>query len=228
MSSFPNRIYSSDYVRFIRSILINSCYLDYCNEVHINTAKNTIYAYELLNYRNNKHIWDKVFQKVNDLFLYYLHLSTDYLSILPKQQHIVYSPTQTSNTYEQITFQDFVDERVNVQQIGYREYQKFIKSMNDYNFKKKLIEKYRVDTEMRSLKNYVIYVIQLILSKQINNSEFFTIEEKNDMHISMDPIPYFEYLHRSSNSDDLNEINSPNVESFIQLEQRIITSTIIV
>jgi len=222
MSSSIESVYSFEYIQFIRANLIKSCYMEFCKEVYDNTLQNSIYAYELLYYKNDKYTWDKVFQKQNDLFLYYLHLTTDYLSILPKLQHIVYSPTQTSSTYEQVTFQDFVDERVNMQQIGYREYQTFIKSMNDYNFKKKLIEKYRIDTETRSLKNYVIYVIQLILSKSVNCSDFFTVDEHNDMNITINPIPYFEYKCRTEKNVSSNETNSPNVESFIKLETRVL------
>jgi len=175
----------------------------------------------VLNFKNDKQLWNRVFQKHNSLFLYYLHLTTDYLSILPKQNRVIYTPTQTSNTYDQITFQEFVDEKVNMQKIGYREYQNFIRSMNDYNFKKKLIEKYRNDTEMITLKNYIIYVIQLHLSKEINNSEYFTEEELSDMDISVQPIPFFEYLYRNSKKNE-DKTLSVNVESFVSLENSII------
>jgi hypothetical protein len=222
MSSSIDRFYSQEYVMFIRSKLISSCYLTFCKEVY-NCTNNTncIYAYETLNFKNDKQIWDRVFQKENSLFLYYLHLSTDYLSVLPRQRHILYLPCQTSNTYEQVTFQEYVDKRLNLQSIGYREYQKFIKSMNDYNFKKKLIEKYRIENEIINLKNYVIYVIQLLLSKETNSSEHFTEEELMDMNISTQPIHFFEYLCRSykkSTSDTL----SVNSETFIALEDSVI------
>jgi hypothetical protein len=184
-------------------------------------SKKSIYAYEALKLKNDKHLWNGVFQKHNSLFLYYLHLTTDYLSILPKQNRITYTPTQTSNTYNQITFQEFVDDKVNMQKIGYREYQNFIKSMKDYNFKKNLIEKYRNDTEIITLKNYVIYVIQLRLSKEINLSEYFTEEEVSDMDISIQPIPFFEYLYRNSNESE-DKTLSVNAENFISLENSII------
>jgi len=221
MSSLPERFYSPEHIQFIRACLINTCYLDYCKEVYTIVKFNCIYAYELLFYKNDKTIWDKVFQKNKDMFLYYLELTTDHLSILPKQPRIAYSPTQTSNTYEQITFQEFVDERVNLQKVGYREYQTFIRSMTDSNFKKNLIDKYRNDTEITSLKNYLIYVIQMIISKYINKSEFFTVDEAKDMDISMNPIPYFEYLCRNSNTIDSDIMYSPQVEGFIKLEQSV-------
>jgi hypothetical protein len=224
MSSLPDRFYSPEYIQFIRACLINACYLDYCKEVYNNVKVNNIYAYELLIYRNDKTIWDKVFQKNKDVFLYYLELTTDHLSILPKQPHISYSPTQTSNTYEQITFQEFVDERVNLQKVGYREYQTFTRSMTDPNFKKNLIDKYKNDSEIISLKNYLIYVIQMILSKYINNSEFFTVDEVKDMDITMNPIPYFEHQNRNSNSIGSSIMYSPQVEGFIQLEQNVTTN----
>jgi hypothetical protein len=221
MSTFTDRNYGNEYVQFIKSVLMNSCYNEFCKQVCNLPIKNGIYVYELLNYKDDKTIWDNVMKKVNSLFQYYLHLSTDYLSILPRQQHIVYSHEQLANTYETITFQEYVDEKVNMQQIGYREYQTFIRSMNDYNFKKKLIEKYRIEMESRTLKNHIVYVIQLLLSKQINNSEYFTSNEVSVMDISMNPIHYYQYLFRASRiREESTEKNTPQMESFLSIEKQ--------
>jgi len=62
------------------------------------------------------------------------------------------------------------------------------------------------------------------LSKYVNNSEFFTVDEVKDMDITMNPIPYFEHQNRNSNSIGSSIMYSPQVEGFIQLEQNVTTN----
>jgi hypothetical protein len=114
-----------------------------------------------------------------------------------------------------------VDELVNIQKVGYREYQNFIKSMNDYKFKSNLIDKYRVELEIRNLKNYIIYVIQLQLSKEVNYSEYFTTEELQDMDISINPIPYFQRLYGNPKDNNESEYTPMKYEYFLTLESNV-------
>jgi hypothetical protein len=93
--------------------------------------------------------------------------------------------------------------------------------MKDYNFKKKLIEKYRIENETVTLKNYIIYVIKLLLSKETSSSEHFSEEELMDMNISVQPIPFFEYLCRSYKKNTPESL-SVNSETFTALEDTVI------
>jgi hypothetical protein len=191
-------IYNNEFVRFIKNLLINACYSEYCRQVnHEYSDGNTNtshFKYALIEYKNDKAIWDNVFYKFHDLFIYYLHLSTDYKGILLHQPRIVYEQLHLTSTYLQLTFQEYVDEQINFQKVGYREYMNFAKSMQEYKFKAKMVDKYREDTETRNLKNHLIYIIHLHLSKAVENSKYFTIEEKELMELTINPITYFEYI----------------------------------
>ena len=190
--------YSNDFIRFIKSTLINSCYMEYCKNVYtVADIESQNYKYNLLDYKNEKYIWDNVFNHVNDLLIYYLHLSVDHLDILELQEKVTYTQNRLTSNYEQITFQAFIDNQVNFQTVGYREYQNFIKSMQDPRFKKKMVDKYRMDTELRTLKNHIIYVIHLHLAKHLDCSNMFTDEESLDMDILINAIPYFEHLAKN-------------------------------
>jgi hypothetical protein len=126
-----------------------------------------------------------------------LHLSVDHLDILELQNKVTYTQNRLTSNYEQLTFQAFIDNQVNFQTIGYREYQNFIKSMQEPSFKKKMVDKYRLDTELRTLKNHIIYVIHLHLAKHLDCSNMFTDEESADMDIMINAIPYFEHLAKN-------------------------------
>jgi len=191
--------YSQEYIHFIKTFLVNACYMEYCKEVYnkidiIPDYERQTYKYNLLDYKNEKYIWDNVFNKLGDMFMYYLHLSVDHTSILNLHKKENYSQNRLSTIYEQVTFQDFIDEHVNFQKIGYREYQNFVKSMKMPDFKNKMIEKYYTDSAVRTLKNHLVYIVNLHISKQINIDTMFSDEEINDMDIIINSIPFFEQL----------------------------------
>lgn len=183
----------ASYVQFIRAFLINACYMEYSKQVHEN-KNNELFEYSILKAKDDKSIWDEIFKKYYQLFRYYQYLTME----------IIYSQNQMTTTYSPISFQDFIDERITFQSVGYREYQRFIKSMQDTTFKNNLIKKYQTEVNSRSLKNHIIYVVFLCISKQIGNSTYFTSEEQECMDISLNPIAYFNYiskLERCSNND---------------------------
>jgi len=221
--------YRPEFIQFIKSCLINTCFTEYCKKVYIvdKTSKDE-YLDLLVSSKHDTDLWDSIFNKVSDLFHYYLHLSTNYQSILPDHEAIIYSQQQTSNTYHQLTFQDYIDESVSYEKIGYREYQRFIKSMEDIHFRTNLFEKYKRDSEERALKNYAIYVIQLYISKYIRNSTLFSNNEQEDMDTMMNAIPYFEYLAENNISmddiqNDTTDINIDNMKqtTFLELQWRV-------
>jgi len=214
-------IYTEEFVKFIKNILTSACYSEYCRQVNKTfqdgNSNTAYYKYALVEHKNDKAIWDNVFYKLHDLFTYYLHLSTDYKGILLSQPRIVYEQLHLASTYLQLTFQEYVDEQINFQKVGYREYMNFAKSMQEYKFKAKMVDKYREDTETRNLKNHLIYIIHLHLSEAIENSKYFTMEEKELMDLSINPITYFEYLGEYIK----NKPNQPERCNFTALEERV-------
>lgn len=198
--------YTPDYIKFIRAFLINACFMEYSKQVYEQT-KDDLFTYNLLENKDDKYIWDMIFNKHHELFRYYLYLSSD----------VSYQQNQMTTTYYQISFQDFIDERITFQMVGYREYQRFIKSMQDLSFKGKMVDKYRADVNSRSLKNHIIYVVMLCVAKRIGNSTYFTSEEQQDMDINLNPIAYFDYLSKLEKQNNIS--NS-------ELEERVIRKII--
>lgn len=206
-------MYSQSFVSFIKTVLMNSCYAEYCRQVAQIYSKSECYKVNLIEYKNDKMIWDNIFYKYHDLFNYYLHLSTNYKNLLLCQPRIVYEQIHLASTYLQFTFQEYVDEQVNYTQCSAREYMNFAKSMRDEEFKNKMIERYRTDIETRNLKNHLIYIIQLNLAARIEDSKYFTSDEQSLMNLTVDPIPYFEHLNKNTKPLD--------VCNFTSLEERV-------
>jgi hypothetical protein len=57
-----------------------------------------------------------------------------------------------------------------------------------------MIDKYNETIYTNIIKNYIIYIIQLYLSRTTNSSTIFTDEEYEEMELSIDLIPYIEFL----------------------------------
>lgn len=218
--------YDSEFVHFIKTVLINSCYVEYCRQINIyfNTGigdETPEYRYALINYKNEKRFWDAVFGKVHDLFMYYLHLSTDFQNVLINQPKITYEQSQLTSTYPQLSFQDYIDDSVNFLKVGYREYVNFTKSMQDTKFKVKMVDRYKIDAENRILKNHLIYIIHLQLAKNLGNSNYFTEEERDTMNIMINAIPYFEHINKITNRTSFINISISTLNVFNELEERV-------
>jgi hypothetical protein len=198
--------YAPEYIKFIRAFLINACFMEYSKQVYEN-AKDDPFTNDLLESKDNKYIWDIIFNKHHDLFCYYQYLSS----------HVNYQQNQMTTTYLQISFQDFIDERITFQMVGYREYQRFVKSMQDLSFKGKMVNKYQADVSSRSLKNHIIYVVFLCIAKNIGDSTYFTSEEQESMDISLNPIAYFNHISKLERHPD---------EMVGELEERVIRKII--
>lgn len=204
-------MYSSDYIHFIKTFLINSCYMEYCNQIYerscLLTAHEIDHNYKTMleSYNNDIDIWERVFNKNYDLILYYLHLTTNYQNILNETPLIYYNQTQLANVYKQTTFQEFID-KIEEQKNQYNHINnKFMNSMKNKNFKDKMVELYHSETRTNTLKNHLVYIIKLHISKQLGKTQFFTDEENNDIDIMINAVPYFEHL--SENGWTIEEIN---------------------
>jgi hypothetical protein len=74
--------------------------------------------------------------------------------------------------------------------------------MQEESFKNKMIDKYNETIYTNIIKNYIIYIIQLYLARTTNSSTIFTDEEYDEMDISIDLIPYIEFLSKKKLSID--------------------------
>jgi hypothetical protein len=204
-------IYSTEYIHFIKTFIINAFYMEYCNQIYekscLLTAHEIHNDYKTLLESNttNKEIWEKIFNKNHDLIRYYLHLTTNFQNILNELNIVQYNQTQLANVYVQKTFQEFIDV-IEEQKKQYNNTDnKFMVSMKNKNFKDKIIELYQKESYKNTIKNHLIYIIKLHISKQLGKTRFLTDEEKDDIDIMINAVPYFEHL--SENGWTIEEIN---------------------
>ena len=126
--------HSTEFIHFIKTFLINSCYIHYCKEIsNLTDPSIDEFNTNLLHYKNEKYLWDNIFYStnINNLLTYYLNLTNNIDKL---------DQNRLSNIYQQNSFQEYIDSMVNFQQIGYREYQKFTRSMQDINFKNNIFK----------------------------------------------------------------------------------------
>jgi hypothetical protein len=102
-----------------------------------------------------------------------------------------------ASVYLQETFQEFVDRQVNIKTIGPYDYQQFIRSMQDDGFRQKVFVKYEISDNERRVKNNIIYIVQLYLNEKTNTSYYFTDEERNEMDLTLDILPYLQYIAKN-------------------------------
>lgn len=137
---------------------------------------------------NDVNIWTSIFNKLYPILKYYQQIYE------PSEQK--YRQNQLANVYVQQTFQEFVDNQININSIGSYDYQIFTKSMENKTFKNNIILKYEKDCHLKTLKNHIIYLASLYLIKESGQSKYFTEEELNDIELTINIIPYFEYLNK--------------------------------
>jgi hypothetical protein len=210
--------------------------MEYCNQIYEKSSLLTTHEIEhdyktLLESNNtNKDIWEKVFNKNHDFIRYYFHLTTNFQNILSETPLIYYNQTQLANVYVQTTFQEFID-TIEGEKKQYNDTSnKFMVSMKNKKFKDKMVDLYHSETRENTLKNHLIYIIKLHISKQLGKTQFFTDEENNDIDIMINAVPYFEHL--SENGWTIEEINlgtiyhgidtTPKTYLFRTLELRIL------
>jgi hypothetical protein len=203
--------YSTEYILFMKNYLIKSCYTAYNATEHISYYENE---------QTNEMIWEQIFSQMSVLLTYYLHLSTNHQSLLPNHTNIVYSPSQLSTMYQYLSFQQFIDTKINAACTNH-EYQIFVQNMKDVAFTNKLNHKYNEDTQMRILKNHIIYVIELFLSSQTKESMYFSTEESVILDTILDATPYFEFVSVNAYSNITNEDADPYVTHFKLLEKNV-------
>ena len=216
--------YNTEYIKFIKTFIANKCYIKYClhnctfktptswaviseqsdtdcavemrnNCITISQTNNIeeFHRIQLMENKNDEKIWNKIMNE--------MHIPIKYLTLLYKTTKYGI-PIHNINVFKQQTFQEYIDSLISLKTVGSYEYQRFIKSMQDKSFKNKMIDKYNETIYTNIIKNYIIYVIQLYLARTTNNSTIFTDEEYDEMDISIDLIPYVEFLSKKNLSID--------------------------
>jgi hypothetical protein len=206
--------------------------MEYCNQIYEKSCLLLDDDYKTLleTFNNDIDVWEKVFNKNQDSINYYLHLTTNFQNILNENSSINYNQTQLANVYKQTTFQEFID-IIEEQKKQYNEASnKFMVSMKNKNFKDKMVEIYQNETRENTLKNHLIYIIKLHISRQLGKSRFFTDEEQTDIDVMINAVPYFEHI--SKNGWTIEEINlgtiyhgidtTPKTYLFRTLELRVL------
>jgi hypothetical protein len=167
-------IYSPEFVHAIKCQLINRVYQEYTRILYTDPL-----------YQNDDEMWPGIFERptIRPLFQYYFGLSSHSSSSLL---------TQTTNIFAvNFTFQEYIDQSINIETIGAYDYQRFMESMKDPVFYNNLTKKYQKEIDERATKNHVVYVVQLHI--RAKTTQFFTEEEVAAMGTVMDLVPIYEY-----------------------------------
>ena len=205
----------TDYDKFIRNFLVSHCYMEYCKlcvcyqqkkDVYVSlscrgedtSTSDIITKQEYIGDIHDKVIWNTVFRKLEPVLFYYL----DRLLLFSHFDSMSF--THMIQVYEEQTFQDFVDSKMNMQCCGTHEYQKFIQNMKDENFKKNMYNKFENEMALRRLKNHLVYIILVYLKK--NKDTLMTDMETEYIDTVMDATVYFDYVsnHKNNRSEKEN------------------------
>jgi hypothetical protein len=94
------------------------------------------------------------------------------------------------------TFQEYIDSAVTLQKVGPYDYQRFIASMKEPEFKNNMVTKYDEYIFENKVKNYLVYVTNLYLSIKFNDKNVtnFTDREKLEIENCINVMPFLEFL----------------------------------
>jgi len=185
---------TSDYITFIKTFIVNKCVSKYCKKILHQTTDDqlhedfqTIYLQNIKKYIYDPDVWSEIMTELYTpiQYLIYLYKNNDY-SI----------HTETENVFLMKTFQEYVDSAVTLQKVGPYDYQRFIASMKDPEFKNNMVAKYDEYIFENKVKNYLIYVTNLYLSIKYNDKNVtnFTDREKNEIENCINIMPFLEFL----------------------------------
>lgn len=196
--------YSIDYIHFIKTFIANKCYMNYCNMMlKKSNEEGSDYKENILKYRYEPDVWKEIMNAI--------HIPMKYLIQLYK--NIDYEiPQHSIQIYEYQTFQEYVDGYVTLEKAGTYNYQQFIKSMKEADFKNKVVEKYEAALYENKIKNYIIYVLNLYITAKTNTHQIFTDREQLEMDISLDIMPYLEYISKRDLHINRDDIKTGSIE----------------
>lgn len=183
---------NDDYFQFIKNFLVNRCVIDYCSIINDKMIDYHNESYEVLiqKFRFDIHIWNDIFNKNYDLLKYYTKLCEIMNYTIPSNKII--------EIFEKKSFQEFIDERINLINVGPYDYQQFTINMRDDVFKQNMINKHNSFDMECSIKNHIVYLFKLNLSLKIQPTHYYSDDEYKDIDCYLNVIPYYEYLSKQN------------------------------
>jgi hypothetical protein len=202
-----------EYVNFVKKFLINRCFSIYCELVYEkNDYDITEYEKKLLFYISDMTIWHEVFIRVRHIFEYYYLITNDTELLYANIVNNSYESNKTFVVYPYQQFQEYLDEKFAYNEmIGWNSeltYKNYLSNINhdenEYNF---ILKKYKTDIMKKKLKNHLIYIVKLYVSNKANNLVILSEEEKEEIDVCLNIIPYFIYIGmKDLTIDDIDNI----------------------
>lgn len=185
------------YILFIRQFIIQSMY----NEFEKKFNEENYYhhtTYHLIKHTKNpkRVFWNKIFNTFYIPIQYYYLLCKNIINKYPEQYYnlkdfllsiedIEYSPI----LYGEQCFQEYVDTVINVEKINMVDYNEFINSMKNEDYRNKIKQKYEKNHEENIIKNYFAIVV-------INNIKYYrlSVTSCQPSELYLDMVPFYEYI----------------------------------
>jgi hypothetical protein len=185
---------SNEYITFIKTFIVNKCVSKYCKKIlHSSKDDNlhedfqTAYLQNIKKYIYDRDVWSEIMTELYTPIQYLIHLYKT------TETHF---NTETENVFLMKTFQEYIDSAVTLQKVGPYDYQRFIASMKEPEFKNNMVAKYDEYIFENKIKNYLVYVTNLYLSIKFNDTNVtnFTDREKNEIENCINIMPFLEFL----------------------------------
>lgn len=209
-----------EYYEFIKMYLINTCYAQYCKNIYEPSLLPNKQMQPMLDQNQNDiTIWNEIFRNTYTIMNYFIkinmHISPQNQAVHWMSNGILYeselSSSQMSTIYKIQSFQDFVDNKINIHSVGGADYQAFIVSMRTPAFRNRLIEKYHLYVREQQVKNHLVYIVQSHINNKVN---------QGDLDMKLQIIPYFEYLARQNLSlDDIDDYSNDHKHEYVDIDQ---------
>jgi hypothetical protein len=183
--------YSEEYKEFVKNALVNQCISEYkrvvfeMNSVDDGTEE---YTKTLQNVLHDSFVWEIVFKKLEPIFNFYTELENNLIGI-NDADHVFYK--------EDLTFQQYIDEKYNMKTLGPYDFETFCKNMQYEGFSNKMKIQYRINQKKNLVKDHIVFIVGLhICPPNQNNFRFqYDFEACQQMQPQMvNAVPYFERL----------------------------------
>jgi hypothetical protein len=175
------------YDRFLRNFLVTHAYMEY----------HKVSAQEKSAIKDSDTLCETIFQSLYPILTYYLErLNGEYSQIAFDKEIQV---------FPMMTFQQYIDETINIKTIGTYDYQRFTENMKDEGFRTNLYRKFEKSMAMRRLKNHLFFILELHDQRDRNKEAYRTPTESEYIDTVLDATVYFDYLARRETTDSEKE-----------------------
>jgi hypothetical protein len=183
--------YSQEYKEFIKNALANQCISEYKRVVFemVDAEGGTEdYIKAMKSVSRDRTIWEIIFKKLDPIFNFYTELEYDLIGINDADR-VFYE--------EDLTFQDYIDDKYNMKTLGTYDFKTFCKNMQHEDFQNKMKIQYRISQKKSLLKDHIIFIVGLHICPP--NPDNFRFQYDFEVCQQMQPrlvnaVPYFERL----------------------------------